>query len=159
MQVMFEELERRGQIRKTGEYRNGRPVYVPTAERKEGQNDLEEIRNLVRVLMDETEQMRKANPPPDDYIGRRLYHLEMFAELAEHYGVAIPPSEIERHIELTFERRPDGKWFDGYKPLTDAGAELSEHYEEERRQRKLAEAEGRVFPTRAWTWKLTPSRQ
>jgi hypothetical protein len=145
VQEALDELERRGAVRRTGEIRGGKPVYVATeksmAEWKEEQ--------------EQTKRMREACPPPDDYIGRRLYMLEMWAELAEHYGVEIQPNEIERHIALTLERQPDGKWVDSYMPLTDAGEELAWHYEEERRQQKLAEAEGREFPLRAWTWKLT----
>jgi hypothetical protein len=159
IQELFEELERRGEIRKTGEYREGRPVYVPTAKRAEEQDDLEEIIDLVKALTAErTEQMQKANPIPDDYIGRRLYILEMLAEMAEHYDIPISPNEIEKHVKLGLERLPDGKWDDACAPLTDAGAALMEAYEEERRQRDLAEAQGRKIATRPGRGKLK-SRQ
>ena len=79
----------------------------------------------------------KGHPIPDDYAGRRLYVLEMLAEIAEHYESRSRRLRSSSMSSSGSSGCPTGRG-PSCCPLTEAGEELMDAYKEERQ----AEAEG-----------------
>ena len=94
---------------------------------------------------------------PDTKPELHLFLCEMLAEMAEHYGIPVEATEIERHVRISLKRRAGRPpWRIRLEALSKEGELLLEASEQEDRHLDEMEAKGETPITRPWTWKLTP---